>query len=189
MHAFHTWAFLCLVPLVSSVSPWVLPCSDHGAQICSPSYFSPTQLSWLSPSHLSALFNLPWNGLFSKSTTHPDCSLGTHRPAWGGKASSSSEVWRQLLPQAQKVFRASLVGCSHCSPAAFVHPLISPSSGRGASYSRFLLHCLLKYTTPDFPVCFPWAFPSISSGLELFSLSSPFLKLSCRVGHLVLCGA
>lgn len=91
--------------------------------------------------------------------THAGTGLAEHPPGL--------EVWRQLLPQAQKVLPAFLVGCSRCSLDASVHPLISPANGGGASYSFFLLHCLLKHLRADLRCVFPEHFLRLGTNFSL----------------------
>lgn len=169
-----THRFLCMLPLISSASLWVVPCSSWSSDLQT-ILFSPMLLSWISPSHLpSILFNPPWNVLLSKYTTCCHGSLGMHRVA---EQLPALGLQGQLLPQAQKILPGFLVGCSQ------VHPLISPTNDRGDSYSFFLLCCFLKHPRADLWGGFP---EHLRLGTN-FSLS-PSLKLSVRV-KVTLCSA
>lgn len=87
-----------------------------GVQICSPSYFSSMQLSWISHLINPPYSSTPRNVLFSKYTTCCDGSLGMHRVAEHLPALGLQD---QLLPQVQKIFPGFLVGCSLCPPTYF----------------------------------------------------------------------
>lgn len=103
--------------------------------------------------HLSTLLKTPWNVLFCKSTTCTGCSLVTYMLAKGWQ--NILQVWRQLLPQAQNVLSALLVGCSCCSPHASAHPLISPCQWR-RSFLLILPALLLAKASQSLSVvCFP----------------------------------
>lgn len=146
-----------------------------GVQICSPSYFSSMQLSWISHLINPPYSSTPRNVLFSKYTT---CWMVVWEcTGW----QSIFQLWDYKVSSFPKSRRYSL---GSWLAAAFVHPLISPTNDRGDSYLFFLLHCFLKHPRVDLWCVFPEHLLRLGINFSL----SPSLKLSVRV-KVTLCSA